>query len=330
MQKYLLKFLFNRSKCMINALVCVCFLLGHYGFAQQDAHFTQYMFNPQYINPGYAGTVENITGMLFHRKQWMGFEGSPVTQNFSGIYPFKRKKIALALNIVNDKLGVTNNMIVTGTFSYYLKIRNGRLSFGLAAGAQNYAVNGSQLNIADNTDLAFTGSNVSVIRPNFDFGIYYKHYKYYAGISSTHLNNPGRRITAYRSSDPANTARHYYATAGYYIQVTDDFKLTPSVLTRYSESKEFVRNFSADFTMLLDYKDFAWIGQTYRSADAWCMFIGVNVGKVNPEIFKENIKIGYAHDFTVAALPRYNQGTHEIFISYEYAPKVKRMMPKFK
>ncbi|MFN0048436.1 MAG: PorP/SprF family type IX secretion system membrane protein, partial [Cytophagales bacterium] len=79
--------------------------MSNAGFSQQDPQFTQYMFNNQYFNPAYAGSSDYITGILFHRKQWDGLRGSPVTQNFTGIVPFKRKHFALGFNLVNDNIG---------------------------------------------------------------------------------------------------------------------------------------------------------------------------------------------------------------------------------
>jgi type IX secretion system PorP/SprF family membrane protein len=299
-------------------------------FAQQDAHFSQYMFNQQYINPAFAGTQSNITAMLFHRRQWVDMPGSPITQNLSAIVPFKRKNFAAGLNVVNDQIGITGSLNLKASFAYYLNLKKGRLSFGLAGGLQQYSLDGTKLAINDNTDQVFTNSSVARISPDFDFGIFYRTGKYFIGVASTHLNNPGRRVTAYRTSQSAMTARHYYISAGYTIEVDEKFKVIPTVLTRYSESREFSNNFSSDISTRVEYMELAWVGTAYRASDALIFFLGLNVGRINPDIFKENIKIGYAYDASVSRIPAYNRGSHEIFISYEYTPKVKRMMPKFK
>jgi len=62
--------------------------------AQQDAQFTQYMFNTIYYNPAYAG-VEGVTRFsAIHRTQWLGFStsfdgpgGNPQTQVISAVTP---------------------------------------------------------------------------------------------------------------------------------------------------------------------------------------------------------------------------------------------------
>ena len=47
---------------------------------QQDAQFTQYMYNANIINPAYAGTREIPNLTILHRSQWAGIDGAPETQ----------------------------------------------------------------------------------------------------------------------------------------------------------------------------------------------------------------------------------------------------------
>ena len=47
--------------------------------AQQDAQFSQYMFNGIYINPAYAGYKEQLNVHAFYRNQWSGVNGAPRT-----------------------------------------------------------------------------------------------------------------------------------------------------------------------------------------------------------------------------------------------------------
>jgi hypothetical protein len=37
--------------------------------AQQDPHYTQYMYNMSVMNPAYAGSKENLSMGLLYRKQ---------------------------------------------------------------------------------------------------------------------------------------------------------------------------------------------------------------------------------------------------------------------
>ena len=51
--------------------------------AQQDPHYTQYMYNMNVINPAYAGSKENLSFGLLYRKQWIEIEDAPTTFSFS-------------------------------------------------------------------------------------------------------------------------------------------------------------------------------------------------------------------------------------------------------
>lgn len=306
--------------------------------AQQDANFTMYMFNPLNYNPAYAGIHENINGSLYYRKQWLGFNAvnggvTPEVQNLSVIVPFKRNNFGLGLNVQNDRIGITGNIRPDVSFGYYIPLKEGKLAFGLSVGLQSYRVNSDQLLLENNADQAFTNNagNINRITPDFGFGVFYSKTKYFIGLSLRHLNGAGRSLTGYKTGDIGAVARQYYLTAGYNIEITDKFVLTPSFLTSFSESKFLQRNLSTDIALKLEYKEMVWFGTSYRTSDALNFFVGVNLGKINSDAFRENIRIGYAVDCTVSQLPTYNSGgTHEIFISYDYIPKIKRMMPKFK
>ena len=56
--------------------------------------------------------------------------------------------------------------------------------------------------------------------------------------------------------------------------------------------------------------------------------IGFNAGEISPN-FNEKIRIGYGFDWTVSGLPKYNSGTHEIFLIYDVDLGEKKFLPKF-
>ena len=55
--------------------------------AQQDPHYTQYMYNLSVINPAYAGSKEALSMGLLYRKQWVDIEDAPTTATFFGHLP---------------------------------------------------------------------------------------------------------------------------------------------------------------------------------------------------------------------------------------------------
>ena len=66
-------------KRLLTILTLAC-IFNTIGYGQQDAQFTQYMYNMSNINPAYATATEgvlNIGGI--YRSQWVGAVGAPTT-----------------------------------------------------------------------------------------------------------------------------------------------------------------------------------------------------------------------------------------------------------
>ena len=99
--------------------------------AQQDAQYTQYMYNTLSINPAYAGSRGGLSILGLHRSQWVGLRGAPRTQTFSIHSPVgDSKRVGLGLNIVNDEIFITNETYIDGSFSYTIPTSDeGSLSF---------------------------------------------------------------------------------------------------------------------------------------------------------------------------------------------------------
>ena len=64
----------KKNILFIIILTSICFK----ALAQQDAQFTQYMYNMSIINPAYATSdLDVINFGSIHRSQWVGAEGTP-------------------------------------------------------------------------------------------------------------------------------------------------------------------------------------------------------------------------------------------------------------
>ena len=57
-------------------------MLGLGAFAQQDALFSQYMFNKLIINPAYAGSRDGLSMTMVGRRQWVGIDDGPKRYRF--------------------------------------------------------------------------------------------------------------------------------------------------------------------------------------------------------------------------------------------------------
>ena len=89
-------------------LIIILFLaLAMKGFAQQEAQYSQYMFNGLILNPAYAGSRELLSGTMLLRKQWVGMDGAPSTGTLSIHGPSRNRRSGFGLTLWNDQIGVT-------------------------------------------------------------------------------------------------------------------------------------------------------------------------------------------------------------------------------
>lgn len=298
-------------------------LLAFVGFtdatAQQDPHYTQYMYNMNVINPAYAGSKDNLAIGLLYRKQWVDVDGAPSTGTFSGHSPVG-KNVGLGLSAITDKVGPVNETNVYADFSYTLKLGGAhRLALGLKAGATFHKVglysdigNGF---VPDPGDPAFA-ENINNTFFNIGTGVFYYTDNYYLAFSvpnmlkSKHLDLT-QNGTDYRFGSEVS---HYFLTGGYVFQVTDNFKLKPSFMLKSA----FGVSPSVDGSLNALFFEKFEIGATYRLDDSWG-------GMVNYAI-TPNLRIGYAYDHIVSDLKVTTPASHEIMLLFDlnFPKKVSR------
>ena len=293
-------------------------LLGLSVKAQQDALYSQYMFNPFSINPAYAGSRNSFSAVALHRSQWIGVEGAPMTQSFSVHTPAGEKRIAFGLNFVHDQLGPSRNIWTAFTSAYHVKMKNAKLSFALRAGIFNSTLNRNLLTFENPVDQFNYGGKDASLVPSFDFGAYYYRDRFYAGLAINHLTKHNFDFSNY----PTNTAlflnRHYMLMAGTVLKVKPGLLLKPSILVRYAEGA--IPSVDVNFSMLV--KNFWWIGASFRNSNSLVFITEFNV--------TDYLRLGYSFDLTLNKLRKYNSGSHEIFIGFDFTTgSTKNTSPRY-
>ena len=90
-------------------------------YSQQDAQFTQYMYNTININPAYAGSRGTMSVFALHRTQWVGLDGAPVTNAASINTPINESNVGLGVSIVNDRIGPSSENNIAVDLSYCIQ-----------------------------------------------------------------------------------------------------------------------------------------------------------------------------------------------------------------
>lgn len=267
--------------------------------AQQDALYSQYMFNQFTINPAYAGTRNSFSSVLLFRNQWSGLSGAPNTLNFSVHAPFSGKKMALGLNFIADEIGPSKNSSIMGTYAYHLQTSKGKLSFGLRGGFYSSSLNTSQLNFFNSSDVHNTGEVYQTITPNFDFGVYYFTPKFYSGLSVNHMFDDNAENT---SQTQLNLNRHFFFNTGAVFVKNENLVFKPSFMVRYNAGSPI----SFDLNTSVLFKKTIWVGLTYRSSKSLIFISEYNIS--------DFLRVGYSYDFDLSKLRKFHSGSHEVFI----------------
>jgi type IX secretion system PorP/SprF family membrane protein len=313
-------------------LACIVLMSLSTGLrAQQDAHYSLYMFNGLYLNPAYAGSHEVVNLMGIYRHQWAGMDGAPRTGNISVDGPLRRNNVALGLVVSGDRLGLTTSFSATASFAYRIKVRKTRISLGISAGGTYYQQHNTD---AIPTELAAQGYtdntfavNRSIFVPNVGAGIYIYSRKYYIGLSVPHIlpMKLNGSLGMSMSDGLIRQYNHYLFTAGVVIgRETSVVKVRPSLLVKYVKGLDRnIPDFDASVGLL--FADRFWLGGTYRLASGYDNKKGTAVIVWAELKITHSLRIGYGFDYALSGLNTIAKyGSHDFMIGYEFINKNKR------
>ncbi|HPT22362.1 MAG TPA: type IX secretion system membrane protein PorP/SprF [Bacteroidales bacterium] len=284
--------------------------------------YSQYLQNGLVINPGYTGSRGALSGFLSYRKQWMGTTGSPVMQSVSLHAPVKNERIAFGVLAQFMQFGYnTKASSFYGSYAYRIKIRNGKLSFGLKGGVDMSNTDYSGIKLTDKAiDPVFTGTDKYVL-PNVGAGAYYYNDKYFAGVSVP-------SFLSYRKTSTGSVQAHHsfneydlIFSAGGLITFSDFLKFKPSVLLNYSfqDTKKISQ---LDINGNLIFADIFWLGGSWRTSEQ--VAVGILQFQVTPKLM-----FGFSYDYPVGRMNSYSHGSSEFILRYEFGSKVSAANPRY-
>lgn len=283
--------------------------------AQQDAMYSQYMFNTLAINPAYAGSRNVASATALFRNQWTGIDGAPKTGTFSLDAPIANKKLGVGIQLFTDRLGIQQTNGATLSASYRIRMDRGSLSFGIQSAFSQYRANYTEVSLGSSGyDVAFS-QNVNKFLFNVGTGAYYNTDKFYVGLSV--LDLIPNKLTDL-SVEGSKQAVHAFLAAGYVFPLSDDFKLKPSFLVKAVKGAPI----EGDINAALWIKDVFSIGIQYRTS--------ADIGAMLELQATPQIRLGYAYDRSTTALRNFNSGSHEIMLRYEFGSnKGKILSPRY-
>ena len=285
--------------------------------AQQDPHYTQYMYNMNVINPAYAGSKENLSFGLLYRKQWVDIEGAPSTFTFSGHSPVG-KNVGLGLSVIADEIGPVKEQNVYGDFSYTLNLGGEhKLALGLKAGAtfQKIGLFDIAPTLPNPIDPAFS-ENTSNVFFNLGTGIFYYTDKYYVALSLPNMMKAS--YLDYQGVKYGTETQHYFLTGGYVFDLTPNLKFKPFAMLKSAFDAPSSLDMSANFLFNEKFE----IGGTYRVDDSFGAMVNFAI--------TPSLRIGYAYDSIISELKTTAPSSHEVILLFDLNfPKKVSRSPRF-
>jgi type IX secretion system PorP/SprF family membrane protein len=290
--------------------------------AQQDPHYTQYMYNMSVMNPAYAGSKENLSMGLLYRKQWVEIEDAPTTGTFFG-HSAVGKNVGLGLSFISDKIGPVEENNVYGDFSYTLNLGGDhKLAFGVKLGLTFHNVGlFSDINytLPQQNDPAFS-RDITNTYFNFGSGFFYYTNKYYLGLSVPNMLK-STHFDVQRSAEElqfGTETSHYFLTGGYVFDINQSVKFKPFFMLKSAFSAPTSLDVSTNFLFNEKFE----VGATYRLEDSFGAMVNY---AINP-----SLRIGYAYDHIVSDLNVTTPSSHEIILLYDLNfPKKVSSSPRF-
>lgn len=314
------------------------FSIIFYADGQQLPQYSQYINNHYLVNTASAGWDGKMDVLAGGRMQWSGFDNAPKTSflAFSGASRrttksnynpsirisrnLEQKPISLSPALKHgygglvtiDQFGSFRKLFFGGTYAVHLPIsKTYRISVGTKIGLSNYAFIADRaipLNPeSDNTYQSYISSGVNRSQLSIGAGIYLYSEKLFFGIATDDLSKDfvafGNGVLNF------DTKMHASILAGYKFKMGEHVTFTPAILAKVMKPAPV----SFEPTVRFEYKEFVWIGASYRHTDALIGMLGCTLNK--------QFKIGYSFDYSLSTLRSVNNGSHEVVIGMQLANK---------
>lgn len=302
-------------------LLCLGFcLMGLLLHAQQLPATYLYRYNWSAINPAAVGEGFLRFNRLnevscSYRHQWVGVKDAPRQGAASANFIPESLPLIAGINVSYDQAGIFEQSGVYGRIAYRIQgRRNSGLAIGLSAGAVQYAIRATNLNLRQSGD-PLLNENVSKIAPDFSLGaFYYQEEKFYAGISIPQIFGLKTQFQLSNSlKESVTRVSHYYALIGAYLGSSDDAIFEPSIRLSYVPNSLIGGDINLRYTL----KNSFWMGiggSGGGSAQLLHADLGVLIG-ANSNRLDSQLRIGLGYSLTLQQISINTPHTFDINLS---------------
>jgi len=299
-------------------LLLTYFCLSNHSFGQQQVHYTQYLNNKLWMNPGYAGSHNRLSIQAISRNQWIGLDGAPRTSAISLHTPLKNDRIGLGLTITTDQAGPMNSLAITGNYSYGLFHNEAfKISLGLQTSMMRYELDFRDIQTTSAGDQSFLEEPASMNLVNFGFGVYAQSDRMFFGLSIPYLINNGLAFNEIDGIQRAQQDIHAYLMAGYLFTYNKNIDIKASLLLKYLNNAPI----DMDISGTAIFNDRLWAGFNYRLGGQQVDFLGESIDLIFQYQVSTRTRLGLSYDYTIGELQFETSGTLEFLAQYVFVNK---------
>lgn len=275
--------------------------------AQQLPDFSQYPAYLYQVNPAYTGTKGNIDARLGYRKQWVGYDGAPVTQVVGLNSRLWKGRIGAGATLYKDVTGPTQRFNYGFTAAYHLRFPDVEFSIGMGLNFNKYTLDGTKLTThwandptVDNTRIDFDKTKNAMV------GMLLYNDRFHFGLGVVNIVNNKALFFADDTNKVSQVSfvPHYYFSCGYNFNGNPDFVWENNLLGLYVVGLPMTLNYN----LRVHYDEKIIAGAGWRMKDAVYLQAGY--------VFFKQIQFIYSYDIGISHLRKGHSGSHEVMIGY--------------
>lgn len=290
-------------------------LVANLSIAQQEAQYTQFMYNKLSYNPAYAGSLEAICATGIVRSQWLGLEGAPKSQIMSVDAALSNNRVGVGLNLARTSIGISTNYNVDLSYAYRVPVGKGHLGLGLQGSIRSFSAdyNDSRLQATQiiSTDASIPVGMQSKMTPNFGAGLYYKEERMYVGLSVPRLIENNIDFSE-DGTIISQSIRHIYLMGGYVFDLNEKVQIQPQALFKYASNTPLDVDINANLIFMNKYS----FGATYRVGGSTQGVPAESIDLLFSAQVNKNFLFGISYDVTVSEIRDYSSGSIEAMVRY--------------
>lgn len=296
--------------------------------AQQIEQYTQFMLNELKINSASAGNTDHFRAIAVYRNQWVGINDSPQTYYLGVDGPIIRDNMGLGGYVYSDVVGPTRRNGLMLAYAYHLKLNEKlRLSFSLSGGFQQFSIDGTKLDIGDNSDIALSNGLMNELKPDIGAAIRFSGERFHVGIGAPQVVGGKVQMFDDYPETQSQLSRHFFLNGAYEYPFDNGISVEAGGLGKYETESTLGM---LDIYTRGIYKDMFWLGVLYRTwfgtliydTDQISQSLDANsLGIMAGYQFRENLMIGYSYDLALGMISPATTGSHEIVLGINFNKK---------